>query len=125
MVSPLKNSPAVFRNPLEAMTSDKKLDPLRFVKHTKMYCVRSARSLSGDGGTVTIFLIVSRWTFSRSRNSRGSTTVITASLSAGQRLVPPVIDSAENFRIDGSAMTEMHRDRETGRREEVRGGAQR
>ena len=40
-------------------------------------------------------------------------------------LVPPVIDSAENFRIDGSAMTEMHRDRETSRREEVRGGAQR
>ena len=41
------------------------------------------------------------------------------------RLVPPVIDSAVDFRIDGSAMTEMHRDRETDCREEVCGEAQR
>jgi len=40
-------------------------------------------------------------------------------------LVPPVIDSAVDFRIDGSAMTEMHRDRETDCREEVCGEAQR
>ncbi len=40
-------------------------------------------------------------------------------------LVPPVIDSAVDFRIDGSAMTEMHRDRETDCREEVCGDAQR
>ena len=37
----------------------------------------------------------------------------------------PVIDSAVDFRIDGSAMTEMHRDRETDCREEVCGEAQR
>jgi hypothetical protein len=43
----------------------------------------------------------------------------------GQNLVPPVIDSAVDFRIDGSAMTEMHRDRETDCREEVCGEAQR
>jgi Flp pilus assembly CpaF family ATPase len=41
------------------------------------------------------------------------------------KLVPPVIDSAVDFRIDGSAMTEMHRDRETDCREEVCGEAQR
>jgi hypothetical protein len=35
--------------------------------------------------------------------------------------VPPVLDLAVNLRIDGSAMTEMHRDRETSCREEVRG----
>jgi len=39
--------------------------------------------------------------------------------------VPPVIDSAVDFRIDGSAMTEMHRDRETSCCEEVCGEAQR
>ncbi len=46
---------------------------------------------------------------------------------AGRRkeLLPPVIDSAVDFRIDGSAMTEMHRDRETDCREEVCGDAQR
>jgi hypothetical protein len=38
-------------------------------------------------------------------------------------LVPPVIDSAVNFRIDSSAMTETSRDRETDCREEVRGDA--
>jgi len=37
----------------------------------------------------------------------------------------PSIDSAVDFRIDGSAMTEMHRDRETDCREEVCGDAQR
>jgi hypothetical protein len=41
------------------------------------------------------------------------------------QLVPPVIDSAVDFRIDGSAMTEMHRDRETSCCEEVCGEAQR
>ena len=40
-------------------------------------------------------------------------------------LVTPVIDSAVDFRIDGSAMTEMHRDRETSCCEEVCGEAQR
>jgi hypothetical protein len=40
-------------------------------------------------------------------------------------LVPSVIDFTDNLRIDGSAMTEMHRDRETDCREEVRGEAQR
>jgi hypothetical protein len=40
-------------------------------------------------------------------------------------LVPLVIDSAAIFRIDSSAMTEMHRDREMDCREEVRGDAQR
>jgi hypothetical protein len=40
-------------------------------------------------------------------------------------LVPPVLDLAVNLRIDGSATTEMHRDRETKCREEVRGEAQR
>ena len=45
---------------------------------------------------------------------------------AGQKaLVPPVLDLAVNFRIDGSATTEMHRDRETKCCEEVRGEAQR
>jgi hypothetical protein len=39
--------------------------------------------------------------------------------------VPSVIDFTDNLRIDGSAMTEMHRDRETDCREEVRGEAQR
>jgi hypothetical protein len=42
-----------------------------------------------------------------------------------QYLVPPVIDSAGDFRIDGSAMTEMHRDRATSCCEEVCGEAQR
>jgi hypothetical protein len=42
-----------------------------------------------------------------------------------RELVPPVIDSAVDFRIDGSAMTEMHRDRETDCREEVCGEPQR
>ena len=37
----------------------------------------------------------------------------------------PLIDSAVDFQIDGSAMTEMHRDRETDCREEVCGEAQR
>ena len=41
------------------------------------------------------------------------------------KLVPLVIDSAAIFRIDSSAMTEMHRDREMDCREEVRGDAQR
>ena len=36
-----------------------------------------------------------------------------------------VCDSAVDFRIDGSAMTEMHRDRETDCREEVCDEAQR
>ena len=40
-------------------------------------------------------------------------------------LLPPVLDLAVNLRIDGSATTEMHRDRETKCREEVRGEAQR
>ena len=40
-------------------------------------------------------------------------------------LVPPVLDLAVILRIDGSATTEMHRDRETKCREEVRGEAQR
>jgi hypothetical protein len=40
-------------------------------------------------------------------------------------LVPLVLDLAVNLRIDGSATTEMHRDRETKCREEVRGEAQR
>jgi hypothetical protein len=40
-------------------------------------------------------------------------------------LVPSVIDFTDNLRIDGSAMTEMHRDRETDCREEVRGEAER
>jgi hypothetical protein len=40
-------------------------------------------------------------------------------------LVPPVLDLAVNLRIDGSATTEIHRDRETKCREEVRGEAQR
>jgi hypothetical protein len=40
-------------------------------------------------------------------------------------LVPPVLDLAVNLRIDGSATTEMHRDRETKCREEVRSEAQR
>ena len=40
-------------------------------------------------------------------------------------LVPPVLDLAVNLQIDGSATTEMHRDRETKCREEVRGEAQR
>ena len=40
-------------------------------------------------------------------------------------LVPSVIDFTDNLRIDGSAMTEMRRDRETDCREEVRGEAQR
>jgi len=40
-------------------------------------------------------------------------------------LVPLVIDSAAIFRIDSSAMTEMHRDREMDCREKVRGDAQR
>jgi integrase len=40
-------------------------------------------------------------------------------------LVHPVIDSAVDFRIDGSAMTEMRRDRETSCREEVCSEAQR
>jgi len=39
-------------------------------------------------------------------------------------LVPPVIDSAVNLRIDSSAMTEMSRDRETDCREEVRRDSQ-
>jgi hypothetical protein len=39
--------------------------------------------------------------------------------------VPSVIDFTDNLRIDGSAMTEMHRDRETDCREEVCGEAQR
>jgi hypothetical protein len=43
----------------------------------------------------------------------------------GGGLVPPVLDLAVNLRIDGSATTEMHRDRETKCREEVRGEAQR
>jgi hypothetical protein len=46
-------------------------------------------------------------------------------LPAALLLVPPVIDSAVDFRIDSSAMTEMHRDRETDCREEVCGEAQR
>ena len=40
-------------------------------------------------------------------------------------LVPPVLDLAVNLQIDGSATTEMHRDRETKCCEEVRGEAQR
>ena len=44
---------------------------------------------------------------------------------ARNRLVPPVLDLAVNLRIDGSATTEMHRDRETKCCEEVRGEAQR
>jgi hypothetical protein len=40
-------------------------------------------------------------------------------------LVPLVLDLAVNLRIDGSATTEMHRDRETKCREKVRGEAQR
>ena len=40
-------------------------------------------------------------------------------------LVPPVIDSPVDFRIDGSAMAEMHRDRETSCREEICGEAER
>jgi hypothetical protein len=40
-------------------------------------------------------------------------------------LVPLVIDSAVEFPIDGSTMTEMHRDRETSCREEVCSDAQR
>jgi hypothetical protein len=40
-------------------------------------------------------------------------------------LVPPVLDLAVNLRIDGSATTEMHRDRETECREEVHREAQR
>ena len=43
----------------------------------------------------------------------------------GAKLVRPVLDLAVNLRIDGSATTEMHRDRETECREEVRGEAQR
>jgi hypothetical protein len=43
----------------------------------------------------------------------------------GVKLVPLVIDSAAIFRIDSSAMTEMHRDREMDCREEVRSDAQR
>jgi DNA replication protein DnaC len=48
------------------------------------------------------------------RHQRGSTL-----------LVPSVIDSAAILRIDGSAMTEMSRDRETECREEVHRDAQR
>jgi len=40
------------------------------------------------------------------------------------QLVPPVIDSAVNLRIDSSAMTEISRDRETDCREEVRRDSQ-
>jgi hypothetical protein len=40
-------------------------------------------------------------------------------------LVPLVLDLAVNFRIDGSATTEMHRDRETKCRKEVHREAQR
>ena len=40
-------------------------------------------------------------------------------------LIPPVLDLAVNLQIDGSATTEMHRDRETKCREEVRSEAQR
>ena len=40
-------------------------------------------------------------------------------------LARPVLDLAVNFRIDGSATTEMHRDRETKCREEVRSAAER
>jgi uncharacterized membrane protein YfcA len=51
---------------------------------------------------------------------------VLASLQPGWiKLVPSVIDFTDNLRIDGSAMTEMHRDRETDCREEVRGEAQR
>jgi hypothetical protein len=39
--------------------------------------------------------------------------------------VRPVLDLAVNLRIDGSATTEMHRDRETKCREEVRSAAER
>jgi hypothetical protein len=48
-----------------------------------------------------------------------------AAINALARLVPPVLDLAVNFRIDGSATTEMHRDRETKCREEVRSAAER
>ena len=41
------------------------------------------------------------------------------------KLVRPVLDLAVNLRIDGSATTEMHRDRETKCREEVRSAAER
>jgi adenylate cyclase len=41
------------------------------------------------------------------------------------QLVLSVLDLAVDLRIDGSVMTEMHRDRETKCREEVRGEAQR
>ena len=40
-------------------------------------------------------------------------------------LVLSVLDLAVDLRIDGSVMTEMHRDHETKCREEVRGEAQR
>jgi hypothetical protein len=46
-------------------------------------------------------------------------------IAAMKKLVPPVLDLAVNLRIDGSATTEMHRDRETKCREEVRSEAQR
>ena len=58
------------------------------------------------------------WAYARSRTGKD----------ADRRHAPqlaPVIDSAVDFQIDGSAMTEMHRDRETDCREEVCGEAQR
>ncbi len=42
-----------------------------------------------------------------------------------EALVPPVIDSAVDLRIDGTATTESIRGRERDRRKEVRGEAQR
>jgi hypothetical protein len=66
----------------------------------------------------------------RQRDNQGHVRVLvpTEALTADVRedvLVPPVIDSAVDFRIDGSAMTEMRRDRETSCREEVCSEAQR
>jgi hypothetical protein len=69
--------------------------------------IRSGNPASGDGGPVA---------------APGQSVRV---IDMPSELVPPVIDSAVDFRIDGSAMTEMHRDRETDCREEVCGDAQR